>query len=163
MARTTGTHTKAWGTLTVTNNFSDADTVLLGGVTYRYKTTPAQANDIDVGASAEVSLDNLRKAINGEGSAGATTYFAGTATQPALLASNTATVLTVKARLAGSHANGIDFREGVDGGTTFSITRAISGGAGNLSTFVSDLKGYEQINAELIADLEHIENAAVGA
>ena len=163
MARTTGAHKKAWGTLTITNNFSDADTFILGGVTYRFKTTPAQANDIDVGADGATSLANAVLAINGTGTPGATTYFTGTATVPALIASASATVLTVTARLAGTHANGIDFREGTDGGTTFSITRAVSGGAGALHTFISDLKDYEQTNSELIADFEHIQNAAVGA
>jgi hypothetical protein len=164
MARTTGTHTKATGTLTVTGNFSDNDTFLLGGVTYRFKTTPAQANDIDIAASAELSLANAVLAINGTGTPGATTYFTGTSAQPALIASNTATVLTVTARVGGSHANGIDFREGVDGGTTFSVTRAISGGAGALHTFLTDLRSnLNQANSEIISEIDHALNAANGA
>lgn len=59
-------------------NVSDNDTVTINNVTYRFKTTIAQANDVDIGADSNDSLDQLVQAINGTGVSG-TDYFAGTA------------------------------------------------------------------------------------
>lgn len=62
------TGVKATGTLTSDATApSDGDTVTIEGVTYTYKTTlssPAQANEVLIGASAAAALDNLKLAIN---------------------------------------------------------------------------------------------------
>jgi phage tail sheath gpL-like len=164
MARTTGTHTKATGTATFTANVSNNDTIIIGNVTYRFQTTPAQANDIDVGASLAVSLDNLVAAINGTGEAGATTYYAGTATVPAVVASHNNTVLTLTARLGGTHANGIELREGTDGGSVYSISRTMQGGAGALHTFFADLlSSLNGLKSETYSEVYHVQNASNGA
>lgn len=165
MARTTGTHTKATGTITSTKDLADADTVTIGAVTYRFKTTPAQAHDVKRGTSEANTLDNLVKAVNGTGVGDGTDYYAGTAQVPALVATSDGShIVTLTARLGGSHANGIALIEGTDGGTAFSITRAISGGAGNLSTFFADLMGsINQANSEILTELAHVVNAANGA
>lgn len=166
MARTTGTHTKAWGTITSTKDVADADTVIIGAVTYRFKTTPAQANDVKRGTSEANTIANLTKAVNGTGVGDGTDYYAGTAQVPALIATNDgAHVVTLTARIGGSHANGIILTEGTDSGAAYSITRAITGGAGNLSTFLADLMStLNQINSEVYQELDHIVNlAAAGA
>lgn len=46
---------------------SDGDTVTIDGRTYTYKTTlssPVQQNEVAIGASAAIALDNLKQAIN---------------------------------------------------------------------------------------------------
>jgi hypothetical protein len=57
----------------------DASTIVVNNVTYRLKTTPAQANDVKIITSSDVTMDNLVKAINGTGLGDGTDYFAGTA------------------------------------------------------------------------------------
>jgi len=56
---------------------ADNDTVVVNNVTYRFKTTIAQANDVARGASSDAALDALVKAVNQTGLSG-TDYFAGT-------------------------------------------------------------------------------------
>ncbi len=69
--------TRATGTLTLTANAGDTETVTLGGKTYTWDAAPLA--DIDgrvlIGGSASASLDNLIAAINLAGGAG-TTYAA---------------------------------------------------------------------------------------
>lgn len=165
MARTTGTHTKAWGTLVATGDLADGDTFTCGTITYRAKTTPAAANDFKRGTSLTNTLSNAALLINGTGVGDATDYYGtGSTTVAAVIATSNTTTLTLTARLGGSHANGIRLAEGTDGGTAFSITRAISGGAGALHTLISDLHGNgNNPNSEIIMELSHIQNAANGA
>ncbi len=56
---------------------TDGDTVTVNNVTYRLKGTIAQANDVHLVTSSDVTLDNLVKAVNQSGISG-TDYFAGT-------------------------------------------------------------------------------------
>lgn len=91
--------TKADGTLTSTGtNVSDGDTVTIGEVVYTFKTTPAAAYDVKIGADAATSLDNLKAAINASGTPG-TEYFAGTHAHAEVTATtNTNTTQVVEAR-----------------------------------------------------------------
>lgn len=98
----------AGGTLTSTGtNVTDGDTATLGAVTYRFKTTMAQANDVQRGADAATTLANLKKAINATGTAG-TEYFAGTVVHPTIVAGAlTSTTLAVAARVKGTAGNSL--------------------------------------------------------
>lgn len=88
-------------------NFADNETVTIDTTVYRFKTTPAAAYDVQIGASAAVSLDNLKAAINASGTAG-TEYFAGTLEHPTVIATtNTDTVQTIRAKTIGTAANSI--------------------------------------------------------
>lgn len=88
-----------------TTNVSDGDTVTINTTVYRFKDTPAQAYDVQIGASAAVSLDNLKAAINQTGTPG-TEYYPGTLAHPTVIATtNTDTVQTVVARTPGVTAN----------------------------------------------------------
>lgn len=90
--------TRATQTLTSdATNVSDGDTVTIGSITYRFKTTPAQAYDVKIGASAAATLDNLKAAINASGTDG-TEYYAGTYAHPDVIATtNTNTTQVIQA------------------------------------------------------------------
>lgn len=60
---------------------TDGDTVTLGSVTYTFKNTLGSANDVKIGATAAITLENLGKAVNLEGTAN-THYGAGTVANP---------------------------------------------------------------------------------
>lgn len=65
--RTALTGVKATGTITTTDTFSDGETISIEGKTYTMRTalsSPAQVNEVLIGASAAISLDNLKQAIN---------------------------------------------------------------------------------------------------
>lgn len=86
-------------------NVSDGNTVTLGAIVYRFKNTMAQAYDVKIGTDAATTLDNLKLAINGTGTAG-TNYYAGTTAHTYFIATtNTDTTQLVTARtVAGTTA-----------------------------------------------------------
>lgn len=97
---------KAQATLTVTDTFSNDETVTIGNKTYTFKTalTPA-ADEVLIGASAAASLDNLKSAVNGTAGAG-TTYGTGTVAHTQVDATtNTDTTQLFVAKLGGTHGN----------------------------------------------------------
>jgi hypothetical protein len=149
--------------LTVTANFTANDTVICNNEVYKFVATPAAAGDVDIGADAEASLANLVLAMNGTGTPGATTYFAGTLPLDGFTASSTATVLTITPNFPGSWANSVHFEEGVDTGGSFSITAIVGAGtqgAGDIAAWALDLLDQNQINAEVMAELKKLTTAA---
>lgn len=88
---------------------SDGETVGIEGVTYTFRTTlssPAQRNEILIGVSAAVALDNLKIAINAAGGTEGTEYSIGTTAHPLVTATtNTNTTQVVQARQYGIAAN----------------------------------------------------------
>lgn len=87
--------------LTATGNVSADDTVTVGGVTFTFKASPSAAGEVDLGADAATSLDNLDAAITGGAGAG-TAYIALSAADRRTLTNlrvdcdNTDTTLTIK-------------------------------------------------------------------
>ena len=84
----------------------DGDTVVIGSVTYTYKTAlsagPAVAYEVLIGADAAAALDNLKSAINATAGAG-TTYGTGTVAHPDVEATtNTDTTQVVVRRTGGA-------------------------------------------------------------
>jgi hypothetical protein len=65
-------------TLTLAANPTDADTMTIGGKTYRFKNTTAQANDIKIGASAAATILNIVAAVAASGTGDGTDYHTGT-------------------------------------------------------------------------------------
>lgn len=142
--KTALTGVKATGTLTSDATApSDGDTVTIEGVTYTYKTTlsnPAQQNEVLIGVSAAVALDNLKLAINQGGtnyptaadnSGMGTTWSTGTVRHPVVNATtNTNTTQVVEANDFGTRANSYVTSENSThlswGGTT------LSGGVANV-------------------------------
>ena len=101
--------TAASGTLTSdATNVSADDTVTIGEVVYTFKASvTTTANEVKVGASASVSLDNLKAAINGA-AGGGTTYGSETVAHPLVTATDkTATTLKVVAKTSGVGGNSI--------------------------------------------------------
>lgn len=90
--------TYATGTITSdATNPADGDLMVIGSITYRFKTTPAQAYDIKIGADAATTLDNVKAAVNASGTDG-TEYYAGTLAHPEVIATtNTNTTQVVQA------------------------------------------------------------------
>jgi len=96
----------ATGTLTLSANAADGETVVIGSQTYTFKSPFVDAaNNVEVGGSASVSLDNLIAAINGAAGEGST-YGTGTATNTDVTAAAGAgDTMDVTAITAGAAAN----------------------------------------------------------
>lgn len=104
---------------------SDGETVTIGGYVYTFKTalTPAPF-EVLIGASAAVALDNLKSAINVDGTVGV--YGAGTYAHPDVTATtNTNTTQVVQAINSGTEANAI---------ATTETSAHLSWGAGTLAS-----------------------------
>lgn len=99
--------TKASSTLTSdATNVAEGETVTIDGITYTFRASPVNPYDVDIGASAAVSLDNLKAAINDSGTEG-TTYGTGTEAHPTVTAeANADTTQEVTAKRFGTYANG---------------------------------------------------------
>lgn len=107
ISTTTSSGVKATQTLTASGVFSDGETVTAGDVTYTFKTalTNTVKNEVLIGASAAVSLDNLKAAINDSGTEG-TNYSTGTVANPQVTATtNTDTTQVVEAYAVGTAGN----------------------------------------------------------
>lgn len=141
--KTALTGVKATGTLTTTDVFSDGETVTINGRTYTMKTTlssPAQQNEVLIGASAAASLDNIKLAVNqgstayptaadssGEGS----TWSTGTVRHSTVTATTNANDSQVfEARDFGTAANQYDTIE-TCANASFAATK-MSGGVANV-------------------------------
>lgn len=95
----------ATGSLAFTANPSDADTVTIANVTYRFKSTMAAANDVKIGANLAATLTSLVKTVNGTGTAGTDNY-TGTKDLAAILtASVSSSTVTLTANEAGIVGN----------------------------------------------------------
>lgn len=139
-----GAGTQATGTLTsnVTGatNVTDGDTVTVGAITYRFKTTMALANDVQRGANRVASLTSLAKTINGTGVSG-TDYFAGTTTPNATVRCHALNVttnnyaLSLVAITGGTAGNSLAL-------STTAATLAASAAtlSGGVSSAISDVK-----------------------
>lgn len=131
--KTNLTGVKATGTLTSTDVFADGETVSVNGRTYTFKTTlssPAQQNEVLIGASAAASLDNFKSAINGTAGEGST-YSTGTVAHANVTATTNANdSQVVEAKNYGVEANSFSTTstaaDNTWGGTT------LSGGVANV-------------------------------
>lgn len=92
-------------------NVSNGETVTIDQTIYRFMTVMTQAYDVQIGADAATTLDNLKAAINASGTPG-TEYFTGTLIHPSVTATtNTNTAQTIAANTAGAGANSIPVLE----------------------------------------------------
>jgi hypothetical protein len=65
------------GLFTMGTNATDGQVVVIGSITYRFKTTMVAINDVQLGGTQDASLGHLIATLNGTGVSG-TDYFAGT-------------------------------------------------------------------------------------
>jgi lysophospholipase L1-like esterase len=63
-------------------NANDGDTMIIGGVTYTFRTSVSVANDVLIGASANATNQNLGRAVNAEGGTEGTEWGTGTVVNP---------------------------------------------------------------------------------
>lgn len=116
-------------------NVADGETVTIGSTVYRFKDTMLAAYDVKIGASAAASLDNLKAAINGTGTAGVE-WFAGTVAHPTVVATDNAdTTQKVIARVPGTAANAAATTE-TSGHLSWADT-TLGGGTGNSNSGVA--------------------------
>lgn len=97
---------KAVGTLTATLNFSAAETVVIGDITYTFRASPSVAYDVQLGVSLAASLTNLAAAVGASGTAGIE-YATGTLVNADVVATATATTLVSVAAAVGADGNDI--------------------------------------------------------
>lgn len=131
-----GATVKAKGKLTFTGQPSDAETEVIGGKTYTYQTTLTNVDGhVQIGASAEATIDNLVAAIN------RTTALAGTSYAAATVKHTTVTA--------------------VKSGTDKCIIIAIVGGtAGNAITLVDNATNVARDAATLGTELAGVDPTA---
>lgn len=112
-----GAVAQATATLTLTGNATENQTVTIGDKVYRFKATPAAINDVDIGGTASVTIDNLIAAINGAAGAG-TLYFTGTVAHPLVTAAAGAgDTMDLTAKALGPAGNGIVLAETLSAGS----------------------------------------------
>jgi hypothetical protein len=170
------TGVKAQGTLTraaTTDLLADGDTITLGSVTYRWKSTTAQANDIFLAASSDAGtiagLNSLAKILNGTGTVAASGADAYTGTvQPSKeFKAGTCTSLTqvFTALMPGTAGNNLAFSEVIvdaqitmDGSGHLGATTAgtLSPHAG-LTVWIDYLQAHAQCNSEVLGELAKLE------
>jgi hypothetical protein len=121
----------ATGTVTFTSTGpSNDDTVVIGGVTYTFKTAlstgPTVANQVLIHATPTNQAANLAAAINA-GAGEGTAYSVGTVLNPTVSATSSAGVVTLLARDPGDEGNAIVLTEDADN-TAVSGSGVLSGG-----------------------------------
>ena len=135
------TGAKAVSTLTNAVSFTAGETFTIDGRTYTMQTSPAKANDIAIGASVAISLDNIKQAINqgdtaypsaptNEGSG--TNWHADTVRHHSVVATtNAATTQKIEAEEYGTAANSFVTSETCANGSWTSTVMA--GGVANVA------------------------------
>lgn len=130
----------ASGTLTLTGNAQDTETVTIGDVVYTFQASLVdEPNNVLVGASASDSLDNLIAAINADAGAG-TLYGTGTVVHPDVLAvAGAGDTMDLTALVAGRTGNDIETTETLANGSFGDAT--LTGGE-NADTLTITAHGY---------------------
>lgn len=93
-----GPGTAASGDIRMDVNPTDGDTLTIGGKTYRFKSTMAAINDVQIGADATATTLSLKKAINLDGIAG-TDYYTSTVKNQIYSGTVSTTVITLTDRI----------------------------------------------------------------
>lgn len=152
--KTALTEAAASSTLTSTGTTpTDSDKIQVDGVTYTAKTTlsvPALANEVLIGGSAAVFLDNLKSAINRTGTVG-TDYSSATVIHPTVTATtNTDTTQLVVAKQIGVQGNLL---------TTSSTAVTLSWTGANLTSGANSVANQVLIGSNAAANLSNLKAA----
>lgn len=124
-------------TLTLTDNPTDTETVTINSKVYTFKTTLTNTDGfVKIGATKELSLENLAKAINlGEGAG--TDYAAATTVHANVTAKDIDATLVITAKVAGTAANSFGTTETLANGSWGASTMAGGAAASASSRVVS--------------------------
>lgn len=115
---------KAQASVVFLSQPSDADTLTITGIVYRFKTTPAAINDILIGTALADTLTNLLAAIKGTTSSG---YFTGTQPLANVVADLGTNALFLEAYNAGQAGNSLTLTQ-LGGSSARYTLVAFSGG-----------------------------------
>lgn len=140
---------KAVGTLTLTGNALNTETVVIGAKTYTFQTALTNSDgNVLIGADASASIDNLIAAINLASGAG-TTYAAST-TRNAYVsaAAGAGDTMVVTARFAGVEGNLVTTTETLTNGSWGGAT--LASGSGSLTLAIEEIADSVQLNSEMI-------------
>lgn len=145
----------ASGTLTATGAFADASTLAIGGKTYTTQTSLTNTDGhILIGANQTATIANILAAIN-LGTGQGTTYATAMTLHPNVKAyASTNTAITLRAKVAGSIGNLIATTENQANAAFGAAT--LTGGTGDIGTYISGMLSLNQVNAELQADLKRL-------
>jgi hypothetical protein len=108
-------------TLTFTSNANDGDTATIdllemgADVVYTFKTTPAAAYDVQIGATSTATAANFAQAVNGDPAGIGSAYYTGTLYHLLVTAEASSNTVDITARTRGTWAN--DIRLQVSAGT----------------------------------------------
>lgn len=135
--------TAATGTLTFTANPTAGDTVTIGAKTYTYRAAvDAIANEVEIGATASDSLDNLIAAINGAAGSGTVYGSATVASTQVTAAAGSGDTLTLTAIVKGTGGNAIGTTETFTGsGNVFANTTLTSGANPSAANSIAGIVG----------------------
>lgn len=144
-----GPGTAATGDIRVDTNPADGATLTLGGKVYRFKSTLAAINDVQIGATATDTALSLKRAINLDGAAGVD-YFTGTTANAIFSATVATTVITITDRIPCKRQTAYTITEsasnfairtpigGVDGTLLFTLAAGITSAANALTFSTED-------------------------
>lgn len=96
----------ATGALSFNGNALDGETVTIGATVYRYVTVLALANDVLIGGTASITINNHIAAVNDSGTEGVN-YGTGTSAHPDVSAASSPGQMDVTALVAGTAGNSI--------------------------------------------------------
>ena len=163
---------KAQGTWTIAaGHLADAETLQIGNITYRFKTTTAQAYDIYLPAGGNDAADvaalaSLVKAINGTGTVAASGAYCYTGTLKhkyvKAAQGSTTRIMVVTCLLPGTIGNLITFVDGctnasVDAATLGTTTAGTGSAAVDLQTWIAYMRAHVQCNSEVLRYLSDLE------
>lgn len=149
---------RAAGTLTVTANFANTETVTVGGKVYTFQDTLTDVDgNVKVGASASASLDNLKAAINLESGAGTAYAASMTENLNVRVSSKTATTIVVKARVPGTIGNLIASTE--TGANASWGGAVLASGTGSVASDLHTFLAAKQLPADVAQEIRDIIDA----
>ena len=151
---------RAFATLTADADADivEAETVVIGGVTYTFDAILDAVNDVPFVAAFAPNMVALAKVINATGTSG-TDYFAGQVKNPYVHAVLSATgVITLYSRVAGAIGNLITVTVGTSAIVlTDDDTGTLDAGAGSIDDAINNLQASSQFNSEVAQFLHEIE------
>jgi len=121
----------ATGTLTLTSNAGNTETVTIGSKTYTFQTALTDVDgNVLIGATASDSIDNLIAAINLAGGAGSLYATSTTANTDVSAAAGAGDTMDVAALFSGTQFNSVATTEGLANGSWGAAT--LAGGVGDV-------------------------------